>query len=87
VADAALQRVQLRRPGHGADGPTIEIYQYRKSEPRSESVANRPGFGHIAFQVDDVEAAREAVLAGGGKPAGEIVTLVTATGGRVTWFR
>ena len=85
MADAALSGVHLRLPGHGDTGPTIEIYQYRKSEPRSSSVANRLGFAHIAFQVDDVPAAREAVLQAGGKPVGEIVTLVTATGGRVTW--
>lgn len=85
VADAALSGVHLRLPGHGDNGPTIEIYQYRVSEPRSESVANRLGFAHIAFQVDDVPAAREAVMGAGGRPLGEIVTLTTATGGRVTW--
>jgi len=85
VTDAALSGVHLRLPGHGDNGPTLEIYQYRKSEPRSASVANRLGFAHIAFQVDDVEAAREAVLRAGGQPVGEIVTLTTATGGRVTW--
>jgi catechol 2,3-dioxygenase-like lactoylglutathione lyase family enzyme len=85
VADAALSGVHLRLPGHGDNGPTLEIYQYRKSEPRSESVANRLGFAHIAFQVDDVPAAREAVLGAGGRPVGDIVTLTTATGGRVTW--
>ena len=46
---------------------------------------NRPGFGHIAFVVDDVPTAREAVLRAGGKPVGEIVTLATATGPTVTW--
>jgi predicted enzyme related to lactoylglutathione lyase len=85
VVDAALRGVHLRLPGHGDSGPTIEIYEYRKSEPRSASVANRLGFAHIAFQVDDVSAAREAVLRAGGKRVGEIVTLITATGGQVTW--
>jgi glyoxylase I family protein len=86
VADAALQGVHLRLPGQGENGPTIEIYQYRASAARSTpSVANRLGFAHIAFQVDDVEAAREAVLHAGGLPIGEIVTLITATGSKVTW--
>jgi predicted enzyme related to lactoylglutathione lyase len=35
--------------------------------------------------VEDVAAARAAVLAAGGKPAGEVVTLAIATGARVTW--
>jgi hypothetical protein len=32
-----------------------------------------------------VAAAREEVLAAGGAPVGEIVTLATAVGSRVTW--
>jgi len=85
VADAALQGVHLRLPGHGDAGPTIEIYQYRESEPRPASVANRLGFAHIAFAVDEVEAAREAVLGAGGRSVGQIVTLTTTTGSKVTW--
>lgn len=85
VPNAALRGAHLRLPGHGPDGPTIEIYQYARSEPRLPSVANRLGFAHIAFAVDDVPAAREAVLAQGGRAVGEVVTLTTATGGRVTW--
>jgi len=45
----------------------------------------RPGFGHIAFVVDDVPAAREAVIAAGGRPVGEVVTLTNAAGARPTW--
>jgi catechol 2,3-dioxygenase-like lactoylglutathione lyase family enzyme len=85
VADAALRGAHLRLPGHGDTGPTIEIYQYRQSESRGAIVANRLGFAHIAFQVDDVDAARKAVLEAGGGRVGDVVTLTTATGGRVTW--
>lgn len=46
---------------------------------------NRPGFGHIAFVVDDVKNARSAVLNAGGRAVGEIVTLQVADGSRVTW--
>ena len=46
---------------------------------------NRPGFAHIAFQVEDVLSARTAVLAAGGKAVGEVVTLTIATGAKVTW--
>ena len=53
--------------------------------PRSQPAANRPGWGHIAFGVDDVGAARAEVLAAGGSPVGEVVTVETADGRRVTW--
>jgi hypothetical protein len=35
--------------------------------------------------VDDVSAAREAVIAAGGGPVGEVVTLTNAAGAKLTW--
>jgi catechol 2,3-dioxygenase-like lactoylglutathione lyase family enzyme len=85
VAGAALRGAHLRLPGHGPTGPTLEIYEYSSGPEAVPPVVNRPGFGHIAFVVPDVTAAREAVLADGGGSVGEIVTLETADGRRVTW--
>ena len=85
VPGASLHGVHLRLPGHGPDGPTLEIYTYGTNVAGSEPQANRTGFGHIAFAVDDVAAAREAVVDAGGGTVGDIVTLETADGRRVTW--
>ncbi|HEX9160277.1 MAG TPA: VOC family protein [Thermoanaerobaculia bacterium] len=85
LTGAHLTGAHLRLPGHGANGPTLEIFHYDELEPRSPSAVNRPGFAHIAFAVDDVAAARKEVLASGGRAIGEIVTLRVATGARVTW--
>jgi predicted enzyme related to lactoylglutathione lyase len=85
VPGAALRGVHLRLPGHGPEGPTLEIYQYEQEEPPLPPAANRPGWGHIAFGVDDVAAAQQEVLAAGGGRVGEIVTLATADGRQVTW--
>jgi catechol 2,3-dioxygenase-like lactoylglutathione lyase family enzyme len=85
VAGAALRGVHLRLPGFGEAGPTLEIYQYSHNEPGPPAVANRRGFGHIAFAVDDVVQAREAVLGAGGRAVGDVVTLQTSDGRRVTW--
>ncbi len=85
VADAALRGAHLRLPGLGDDGPTLEIYQYARPEARLPAAANRLGLAHLAFVVPDVAAARDAVLAAGGRAVGEVVTLTTATGRRVTW--
>jgi predicted enzyme related to lactoylglutathione lyase len=82
---AHLTGVHLRLPGYGEDGPTLEIFHYDSLRSGCESAVNRPGFGHIAFSVEDVAAMREAVLQSGGKAVGEVVTLQVATGGRVTW--
>jgi predicted enzyme related to lactoylglutathione lyase len=85
VPEARLQGVHLRLPGHGADGPTLEIYTYSHEAARASRKVNQPGFAHIAFEVHSVGEARAQVLAAGGRAVGEIVTLTTAIGSRVTW--
>jgi len=72
-------------PGHGPEGPTLEIFNYNILEEKPDVAVNRLGFGHIAFAVDDVPSARAAVLGAGGRPVGEIVTPTTAAGTKVTW--
>lgn len=82
---ARLQGVHLRLPGNGESGPTLEIFQYSSLAPGVDAAVNRPGFGHIAFAVASVPRAREQVLAAGGRAVGQVVTLATTTGARVTW--
>ena len=82
---AHLRGMHLRLPGYGDAGPTLEIFNYSWLEDRPATAVNRPGFGHIAFAVDDVPAARAAVLAAGGRAVGEVVTVHIATGAQVTW--
>jgi glyoxylase I family protein len=85
VAGAHLTGAHLRLPGHGPTGPTIEIYQYDEVEAGRPPRVDRAGWGHLAFQVPDVAAAVEAVVAGGGARFGEVVTLTTSDGRHVTW--
>src|SRR5512139_3156983 len=85
VPGAEVRGAHLRLPGHGDNGPTLEIFSYTTLADRPPTAVNRPGFGHIAFIVDDVHAARADVLAAGGRAVGEVVTLTTTTGARVTW--
>jgi predicted enzyme related to lactoylglutathione lyase len=85
VPNAALEGVHLRLPGHGPDGPTLEIFSYTEHLDAPAPAPNRPGFAHIAFAVDSVIDAREEVLAAGGAAIGDIVTLATAIGAKVTW--
>lgn len=85
LAGAHLTGAHLRLPGHGDTGPTLEIYQYDAIAVHPGFVVNRPGFGHVAFQVPEVSAALEVVAAAGGGRVGELVTLQTADGRRVTW--
>jgi catechol 2,3-dioxygenase-like lactoylglutathione lyase family enzyme len=85
VPGAEVRGVHLRLPGYGPGGPTLEIFTYTTLAERFATAVNRPGFGHLAFMVDDVSAARDEVLASGGRAIGDIVTLTAPNGARVTW--
>jgi predicted enzyme related to lactoylglutathione lyase len=85
VRGATVQGVHLRLPGLGPQGPTLEIYTYSVLAAPVRPEVNRPGFAHIAFAVPDVPGARQEVIRNGGEALGEVVTLVTAAGTRVTW--
>jgi predicted enzyme related to lactoylglutathione lyase len=77
--------MHMRLPGYGNEGPTLEIFTYESLAEADHKAVNRPGFAHLAFQVENVTAARQVVLAAGGKSVGEVVTVQIADGRRVTW--
>jgi predicted enzyme related to lactoylglutathione lyase len=85
IENAQLRGIHLRLPGWGEDGPTLEIFQYGHMTDPGYRTANRPGLAHLAFAVDDVEAACQAVLAEGGGRIGEVVTLEVLDAGSVTF--
>ncbi|HEY5619766.1 MAG TPA: VOC family protein [Vicinamibacterales bacterium] len=85
VPGARIRGIHLRLPGSGPDGPTLEIFQYAESVDAPEPVANRVGFGHVAFAVDDVIATRDVVLASGGTTLGSVEVVVIPGVGRITW--
>lgn len=85
VPGSGVRGIHLRLPGHGAGGPTLEIFSYSRTAEGPAPAVNRPGFAHIAFSVASVGRARRAVLAAGGRPVGDVVTLTIANGARVTW--
>jgi predicted enzyme related to lactoylglutathione lyase len=74
----------LRVPGHGENGPTIEIFEFENGAAALTPEIARPGFAHIAFEVPDVEAKRAEIIAEGGRDYGKIVTLDIPGAGRLT---
>lgn len=70
VKEAKLEGVHLLLPGYGEKGPTLEIYQYEKIEKQKLIAPNQRGFGHIAFEVEDVESKLKEVKENGGKENG-----------------
>lgn len=85
VKNAHIKGAHLRLPGWGKQGPTLEIFQYHNNEAQPHPLSNRKGLGHLAFEVEDVEAALEQALAFGGERYGEVVVHQTEQMGTLTF--
>ena len=78
LPSAHLTGVHLLLPGFHEGGPTLEIFSYDKIQSSPVPVVNQPGFGHIAFVVEDVEVALRTVLQAGGGAVGKPVKTTVA---------
>lgn len=75
-------------PGYSADHPTLEIFSYDSSDRTDSGEKHRintRGLAHLAFEVDDVEALLEKVLAAGGGQLGELVHAAYEDGRRAVF--
>ena len=64
----------LLLPGYDDSHPTLEIFSYDSLRDTLPPEVNRPGFAHIAFEVDDVHTTLAEIIAAGGGQVGEVVT-------------
>jgi predicted enzyme related to lactoylglutathione lyase len=80
---AHIWGIHLKLPGYGANGPTLEIFQYAKEKRGSHPAVNRSGFGHIAFAVKNVGRALQKVERCGGGRVGEVVSTEVAGVGHI----
>ena len=78
-----LKGMHLRLPGHGASGPTLEIFQYVPDGPGVEIRSNTKGFSHIAFAVDDVKAVAAGFIENGGREVGEYTEMEVDGAGHI----
>lgn len=79
-----IQGRHLRVPGHGPNGPTIEIFTIAGNSEDYPRPLNRLGFAHLAFEVDDVDAKRAQIKELGGGDYGELVTINISGASRLT---
>ena len=56
------------------DWRALEVYSYAKTVPHAPGPPNRYGLGHLAFEVDDVEAALAKLLGSGGALHGKVTS-------------
>ena len=72
LKNAKLEGMHLILPGHGENGPTLEIFSYADTQGREPLMANHTGFTHIAFEVDDVEKTLNQALNLGATLLGQV---------------
>lgn len=84
LKDVHIRGIHLLLPGY-KHSPTLEIFQYADQGESSDKPVNWAGFGHIAFDVDDVQKAVDMVLAEGGTRIGKVSTLEVSGKGTITF--
>ena len=72
LQNARLEGVHLLLPGHGDNGPTLEIFSYQSMHECKPTMANDLGLRHIAFEVDDVDQAFDVAIKNGGQLLGKV---------------
>ena len=85
VTNAHIVGEHLCMPGYSQDHPTLEIFSYDEMVVREKSLINQCGIAHLAFEVDDVEATLQKVLAAGGGQLGKLVKTEYEDGRKATF--
>ncbi len=75
LSGSQITGIHLSLPGYQENGPTLEIFQYQAPNNKQCDLQhlNKPGFGHIAFHVDDVQMVLKNIIQHDGKAHGKIV--------------
>jgi glyoxylase I family protein len=84
VKDGEIKYVHLRFPGHGSNGPELELIEYVNPTKEYEITPNTLGFGHISFSVENVHEALKQVVQAGGGSVGDVVTVEVPKRGLLT---
>ena len=72
LQNAILEGVHLLLPGHGDNGPTLEIFSYQEMRDCNPLMANSVGLTHIAFEVNDVDQILNVAIKNGGQLLGKV---------------
>jgi catechol 2,3-dioxygenase-like lactoylglutathione lyase family enzyme len=72
LQSAILEGVHLLLPGHGDNGPTLEIFSYQEMRDCNPLMANNVGLTHIAFEVHDVDQILNVAIKKGGQLLGKV---------------
>jgi catechol 2,3-dioxygenase-like lactoylglutathione lyase family enzyme len=69
---AILEGIHLLLPGHGENGPTLEIFTYQNMHECGPIMANYVGLTHLAFEVHDVDQTLDEAINNGAQLLGKV---------------
>lgn len=72
LQNAKLEGVHLLLPGHGDNGPTLEIFSYQEMHDSNPLMANNVGLTHLAFEVSDIDQTLKKAIENGGELMGKV---------------
>lgn len=75
LSNSEILSIWLKFPD--LEQPFLEIHEHRVTHPRDEPQVNEPGFGHLAFQMNDIASVLSAIIGAGGTQIGEITDFGT----------
>lgn len=86
VKDAYIKGMHLQLPGYGENGPALEIFEYSKINNSEETTANKQGYGHIAFHLENIYSVLDKAILKGAEKIGEISQKVVVGIGLLTFI-
>ncbi|MGV2052192.1 VOC family protein [Agrobacterium sp. 22-209-1] len=75
LSDSEILTIWLKFPG--LEWPFLEIHEHRVTLHRDLPRVNEPGFGHLAFQMEDINNALSHIIEAGGAQIGQITDFGT----------
>ena len=75
LSNSEIRSIWLKFPG--LEQPFLELHEHIVTHPRDQPRVNEPGFGHLAFQIEDVSSTLSNIINAGGKQIGQITDFGT----------
>ncbi|WP_320202224.1 VOC family protein [Agrobacterium sp. rho-13.3] len=75
LPDSEILTIWLKFPA--LERPFLEIHQHKTTHSRDQPRVNEPGFGHLSFQMDDINNVLSKIIHAGGQQIGQITDFGT----------
>ncbi len=75
LSNSEIRTIWLKFPE--LERPFLEIHEHTVTHSRDQPRVNEPGFGHLAFQMEDIRETLSNIIQAGGAQIGEITDFGT----------